>query len=215
MIGYRELTVPRKPAAASSPRGARAATPKPPPMLAETAEFANRSNEPLTQQKPGPDADPPHATDLQWHSLALRILEWEGVDNPKSGLSERSTERAAAATGIDHRISSNPTQNTATAPEDVDLPQIEHPRAAPYAASPAADPLGESRTRGLAGVRWSVRVTGPRWGISFSARPPVARRRCVRGPGQPDGGRGGSDARTPTPPTPAQGRTPALPANCR
>ncbi|MFD6060166.1 hypothetical protein [Rhodococcus wratislaviensis] len=67
-----------------------------------------------------------HAIDLQWHSLALWILEWEGVDNPEPTLSEWSTELAAAATGIDRRITWNPTQNTATAPEDVDLPQIEH-----------------------------------------------------------------------------------------
>ncbi|MFD9669055.1 hypothetical protein ACFWAY_47125 [Rhodococcus sp. NPDC059968] len=49
------------------------------------------------------------------------------LDNPEPTLSGSSTELAAAATGIDRRISSNPTQNTATAPEDVDLPQIEHP----------------------------------------------------------------------------------------
>ncbi|MFD9669056.1 hypothetical protein ACFWAY_47130 [Rhodococcus sp. NPDC059968] len=73
VIGYGELTVPREPAAASSRRVARAATPEPPPML---AEIADRSNQPLTQQKPGPDETRTiHATDLQWHSLALWTLE--------------------------------------------------------------------------------------------------------------------------------------------
>jgi hypothetical protein len=66
------------------------------------------------------------ATDLQWHSLSLWILEWEGVDNPEPTLSEWSTALAAAATGIDRRISWNPTQNTVTDREDVDRPQIEH-----------------------------------------------------------------------------------------
>jgi hypothetical protein len=67
-----------------------------------------------------------HATDLQWHSLALWILEWEDVDNPEPTLSEWSTGLAAAATGIDRRISWNPTRNTVTAPENLDLPRIEH-----------------------------------------------------------------------------------------
>ncbi|WP_244461447.1 hypothetical protein [Rhodococcus sp. ZPP] len=50
--------------------------------------------------------------------LTRRILEWEDVDNPEPPLSEWSTDLAAAATGIDRRISWIPTQNTATTPEE-------------------------------------------------------------------------------------------------
>ncbi|QSE84968.1 hypothetical protein [Rhodococcus koreensis] len=67
-----------------------------------------------------------HATDLQWESLALWILEWEGVDYPEPTLTEWSTELAAAATGVDRRISWNPTQNAVTAPEELDLPRLEN-----------------------------------------------------------------------------------------
>ncbi|CAG7639807.1 hypothetical protein SIM91_03690 [Rhodococcus opacus] len=66
------------------------------------------------------------AADLQWESLAPWILEWEGVDNPEPTLSEWNAELAAAVTWIDCRISWYPTRNTVTAPEDVDMPHIEH-----------------------------------------------------------------------------------------
>lgn len=80
------------------------------------AEIADR-NQP-TQQKPGPDDDPNHPLHRPAVELTRRILEWEDVDNPEPPLSEWSTDLAAAATGIDRRISWIPTQNTATTPEE-------------------------------------------------------------------------------------------------
>lgn len=77
-----------------------------------------------------------HATDLQWESLALWILEWEGVDYPEPTLTEWSTELAAAATGSTAESAGTPRKIPPPPPRNSTCLGSKTLSALPYADSP-------------------------------------------------------------------------------